>query len=127
MSEATTKKVSVPIDLLRGSVEIGKGAAALCQKVAARKHEVGAKAVMAANQLVEHNIVDSMDKAATVELLKDHGRTLEILARLSKQASRPRPLGAGVNKEAAQSFDPQNKPEPESHRVFAEQLHTASP
>ena len=119
------KMVTVPVDLLRESVEIGKEAAALCQRVAAQKHEVSAKAAMAANELVENNIIDPLRKTATVEMLQDHGKTLEIVARLCKQASRPRPLGAGVTKEA-EEYDPRFRQEPESYRVFAEMLQSAA-
>ncbi len=121
-----SKNVEVPIDLVRESVQIGVEAAALCEKVAADQSVIDSKAPLVANTLVENGLVDLLDKEATVGLLRDPCATLDIVAKLAAQA-RPRSMGGGTSaKSAMDEYDPQNRPEPESSRVFADKLNAVN-
>ena len=117
------KKVAA---VLRESVEIGIEAAALCEKVAADQTAIADKAPLVADTLIENGLVDSMHKNSTVEMLHDPGSTLDILAKVAVLVRQPRAMGGGVAKSAAEEIDPQNPPEKESDRVFAEKLLSAS-
>ncbi len=115
--------VQVPLDLLKSGVEIGAGAAALCEKVATQQNEMAAKAPMIADTLIECGVIDILDKESTVKLLQDPGKTLEIVGRLGKQASKPRSMGSS-EKTASEPYDPQNPPPAPSHLAFENRLNS---
>lgn len=119
-----SKNVEVPVEMLRESCRIGVEAAALCEKIAADQDAVDHKAPLVADTLTEYGLVDSLDKKAAIELLKDHGSALEIIAKLASQASKATELGS-VAKSASNrdEYDPQNRPMPESYRVFEAKLN----
>lgn len=111
--------------LLRESVNIGIEAAALCEKVAADQTVIDNKAPLVADTLIEFGLVDPMSKQATVDLLRDPGSTLDIVAKLAAQARQPRSMGGSVSKSAADVYDPQNPPQKESDRTFEDILLSA--
>lgn len=118
-----SKTIEVPNDLMQESVEIGAEAAILCEKVASDQAAIMAKAPLVADSLIQNNIVDAMDKEATIQLLMDPVTTLDIVARLSKQASPPRSMGR-PEKAAQEVYDPRFPPQKESERIFAETLES---
>ena len=117
--------ITVPLDLMRASVNIGAEAAALCEKVAADQTVLETKAPQVVDVLIENGLVDSLDKEATVQLLQDPGATLDVVARLAKRASAPRAMGS-TTKSAGGEHDPQFPAQKESDRVFEAGLNSAS-
>ena len=117
-----SQTVEIPVEMLRESVQIGQDAAALAEKVAADQTAIEAKIPLVVDTLVENGLIDHMDKEATVKLLQDPVKAIDVIERLSKQASRPRSMGMPSKAAVDAGFDPQSPPQAESDRIFAEKL-----
>lgn len=90
--------VNVSTQILRDGVELGRAAAALAEKVASDRQQIGAKIPLVVDALVSRGLLDSMEKSAIAQRLRDPVQAMDVLASVIKFAHPPTRMGEPVSR-----------------------------